>query len=162
MTRSLEGTRKAPGLRFAIVVSRYNDFVTRPLLAGALAALAEAEVDDADVTVAHVPGAFELPVAAHRLAATGRFAGVICLGCLIRGATPHFEYIAGAVAHALAAASTATGIPISFGVLTTNAAEEAIERAGPGSSNKGREAALAAVETATMLRALEGTAEGRL
>ena len=162
MTRSLEGTRKAPGLRFALAVSRYNDYVPRPRLAGALAALAEAEVDDADVTVAHVPGAFELPVAAHRLAATGRFAGVICLGCLIRGATPHFEYIAGAVAHALAAASTATGIPISFGVLTTNAAEEAIERAGPGSSNKGREAALAAVETATLLRALEGTAEGRV
>lgn len=160
MTRTLEGTLKAPGLRFAIVVSRYNDFVTRPLLAGALAALAEAGVAETDVTVAHVPGAFELPVAAHRLALTGQFAGVICLGCLIRGATPHFEYIAAAVAHALAGASTATGIPIAFGVLTTNAAEEAIERAAPGPSNKGREAALAAVEMATMLRALE-TAERR-
>ena len=159
MTRTLEGTLKAPGLRFAIVVSRYNDFVTRPLLAGALAALAEAEVAEADVTVAHVPGAFELPVAAQRLAATGRFAGVICMGCLIRGATPHFEYIAAAVAHALAGAATGTGIPISFGVLTTNAAEEAIERAAPGPSNKGREAALAAVEMATMLRALEAAAE---
>ena len=159
MTRTLEGTLKAPGLRFAIVVSRYNDFVTRPLLAGALGALAEAEVAETDVTVAHVPGAFELPVAAHRMALTGQFAGVICLGCLIRGATPHFEYIAAAVAHALAGSSTATGIPISFGVLTTNAAEEAIERAAPGPSNKGREAALAAVEMATMLKALEAAAE---
>ena len=157
--QTLEGVSKATGLRFAIVVSRYNDFVTRPLLAGALAALAEADVAGNDVTVVHVPGAFELPVAAQRLAETGRFAGVICLGCLIRGATPHFEYIAGAVAHALAAASTATGVPISFGVLTTNAAEEALERAAPGPSNKGREAALAAVETATMLRALEAAVE---
>lgn len=156
---TLEGASKATGLRFAIVVSRYNDFVTRPLLAGALAALTEADVAGQDVTVVHVPGAFELPVAAQRLAETGRFAGVICLGCLIRGATPHFEYIASAVAHALAAASTATGVPIAFGVLTTNAAEEALERAAPGPANKGREAALAAVETATVLRALEAAVE---
>jgi 6,7-dimethyl-8-ribityllumazine synthase len=156
---TLEGASKAPGMRFAIVVSRYNDFVTRPLLTGALAALAEAEVPEHDVTIAHVPGAFELPVAAQRLAETGRFAGVICLGCLIRGATPHFEYIASAVAQAIAAASTATGVPISFGVLTTNAAEEALERAAPGPANKGREAAIAAVEMATMLRALEAAVE---
>lgn len=156
---TLEGTPGARGLRFAVVVSRYNDFVTRPLLAGALAALADAGVSEADVTVAHVPGAFELPVAAQRLAGTGRFSGVICLGCLIRGATPHFEYIAGAVAHALAAASTATGVPVAFGVLTTNTVEEALERAAPGPSNKGREAALAAIETATMLKALEASVE---
>jgi 6,7-dimethyl-8-ribityllumazine synthase len=156
---TLEGGPKAGGMKFAIVVSRYNDFVTRPLLAGALAALAEADVLEPDVTIAHVPGAFELPVAAQRLAETGRYAAVICLGCLIRGATPHFEYIASAVAHALATASTTTGVPISFGVLTTNAAEEALERAAPGPSNKGREAAAAAIEMATMLRALEAAVE---
>jgi 6,7-dimethyl-8-ribityllumazine synthase len=156
---TLEGGSKAAGMRFAIVVSRYNDFVTRPLLVAALAVLAEADVAEHDVTIVHVPGAFELPVAAQRLAETGRFAAVICLGCLIRGATPHFEYISSAVAHALATASTTTGVPISFGVLTTNAAEEALERAAPGPSNKGREAALAAVEMATLLRALEAAVE---
>jgi 6,7-dimethyl-8-ribityllumazine synthase len=156
---TLEGGSKAAGMRFAVVVSRYNDFVTRPLLASALATLGEADVAEHDVTVVHVPGAFELPVAAQRLAETGRFAAVVCLGCLIRGATPHFEYISSAVAHALATASTTTGVPISFGVLTTNAAEEALERAGPGQSNKGREAALAAIEMATLLRALETAVE---
>jgi 6,7-dimethyl-8-ribityllumazine synthase len=155
--QTLEGSPTADGLKFAVVVSRYNDFVTRPLLAGALATLAEAGVPEQDVTLVHVPGAFELPVAAQRLAETRRFAAVICLGCLIRGATPHFEYIASAVAHALATASTGTGVPISFGVLTTNAVEEALERAGPGPSNKGREAAAAAIEMATLLRALEAT-----
>jgi 6,7-dimethyl-8-ribityllumazine synthase len=155
--QTLEGSPTADGLKFAVVVSRYNDFVTRPLLAGALATLAEAGVPEQDVTLVHVPGAFELPVAAQRLAETRRFAAVICLGCLIRGATPHFEYIANAVAHALATASTSTGVPISFGVLTTNAVEEALERAGPGPSNKGREAAAAAIEMATLLRALEAT-----
>jgi 6,7-dimethyl-8-ribityllumazine synthase len=155
--QTLEGSPTADGLKFAVVVSRYNDFVTRPLLAGALATLAEAGVPEQDVTLVHVPGAFELPVAAQRLAETRRFAAVICLGCLIRGATPHFEYIASAVAHALATASTSTGVPISFGVLTTNAVEEALERAGPGPSNKGREAAAAAIEMATLLRVLEAT-----
>jgi 6,7-dimethyl-8-ribityllumazine synthase len=156
---TLEGGSKAAGMRFAVVVSRYNDFVTRPLLAAAVATLGEADVAEHDVTIVHVPGAFELPVAAQRLAETGRFAAVICLGCLIRGATPHFEYISSAVAHALASASTTTGVPISFGVLTTNAAEEALERAAPGPSNKGREAALAAIEMATLLRALEAAVE---
>jgi len=158
--QALQGTRNAAGLRFAVVVSKYNDFVTRPLLAGALEALADARVSDQDITVVHVPGAFELPVAAHRLATTGRFAGVVCLGCLIRGATPHFEYVASAVAHALASASARLGVPITFGVLTTNAAEEALERAAPGPSNKGREAAMAAVEMATLFRALDGPVEG--
>jgi 6,7-dimethyl-8-ribityllumazine synthase len=155
----LEGIPRADGQRFAIVVSRYNDFVTRPLLDGALTALAEAHVAGDDVTVVHVPGSFELPVAAQRLAETGRFAAVICLGCLIRGGTPHFEYIASAVAHALASASTVTGIPIAFGVLTTNTVEEAIERASPGASNKGREAARTAVEMSAVMRAVEAAME---
>jgi len=157
--RILEGTPGAEGQRFALVVSRYNDFVTRPLLEGALAALAEAHVAEHDITVAYVPGSFELPVAAQRLAETGRFAAVICLGCLIRGGTPHFEYIASAVSNALASASTATGVPIAFGVLTTNTVEEAIERAAPGTSNKGREAALTAVEMSSLMRALEAAIE---
>jgi len=157
--RILEGTPGAGGQRFALVVSRYNDFVTRPLLEGALAALAEAHVAEDDITVAYVPGSFELPVAAQRLAETGRFAAVICLGCLIRGGTPHFEYIASAVSNALASASTATGVPIAFGVLTTNTVEEAIERAAPGTSNKGREAALTAVEMSSLMRALETAIE---
>lgn len=152
---TFEGSTSAPGLRFALVVSRYNDFVTERLLAGARDALAAAGVPDADIAVVRVPGAYELPLAAQRAAETGRFAAVIALGCLIRGATPHFDYIAGAVSHALAAAASATGVPIAFGVLTTNSAEEAIERVGPGAANKGWEAAMAGVEMATLLRALD-------
>jgi 6,7-dimethyl-8-ribityllumazine synthase len=146
----IEGVQSAPGRRFAIVVSRFNDFVTERLLAGAREGLAAAGVGDGDVTVLRVPGAYEIPMAAQRAAETGRFAGVVCLGCLIRGATPHFEFISSAVAHGLQAAAAATGVPVSFGVLTTNSAEEALERAVPGPSNKGWEAAMAAVEMATL------------
>jgi len=144
----------AAGFRFAIVVSQYNDFVTERLQAGALAALAAAGVASDDVMVVHVPGAFEIPFAAQHVAETGRFDAIVCLGCVIRGATPHFEYIASAVANGLTAASAATGIPMAFGVLTTNSVEEAIERAGEGDANKGREAALAAVEMATLVAQL--------
>ena len=154
MMRTVEGTHMAAGLRFAIVVSQYNDFVTERLLAGALAALAAAGVASDDVMVVHVPGAFEIPFAAQHVAETGRFDAIVCLGCVIRGATPHFEYIASAVANGLTAASAATGIPMAFGVLTTNSVEEAIERAGEGDANKGREAALAAVEMATLVAQL--------
>jgi 6,7-dimethyl-8-ribityllumazine synthase len=151
----LEGSRAAAGLRFAIVVSRYNDFVTERLLAGAHEALTVGGVPEADVTVLRVPGAYEIPIAAQRAAETGRFAAVIALGCLIRGATPHFDYIASAVSHALAGAAAATGVPMAFGVLTTNSAEEAIERVGPGPANKGWEAASAAIEMATLFTALD-------
>ena len=154
MMRTVEGTHMAAGLRFAIVVSQYNDFVTERLQAGALAALAAAGVASDDVMVVHVPGAFEIPFAAQHVAETGRFDAIVCLGCVIRGATPHFEYIASAVANGLTAASAATGIPMAFGVLTTNSVEEAIERAGEGEANKGREAALAAVEMATVVAQL--------
>jgi 6,7-dimethyl-8-ribityllumazine synthase len=150
----LEGGRRAPGLQFAVVVSRYNDFVTERLLTGAREGLATGGVADADVTVLRVPGAYEIPIAAQRAAETGRFAAVVALGCLIRGATPHFDYIASAVSHGLTAAAAATGVPIAFGVLTTNSAEEAIERVGPGDANKGWEAAMAAMEMATLFRAL--------
>ena len=154
MMRTVEGTHMAAGFRFAIVVSKYNDFVTERLQAGALAALAAAGVASDDVMVVHVPGAFEIPIAAQHVAETGRFDAIVCLGCVIRGATPHFEYIASAVANGLTSASAATGIPMAFGVLTTNSVEEAIERAGEGDANKGREAALAAVEMATLVAQL--------
>jgi 6,7-dimethyl-8-ribityllumazine synthase len=137
-------------MRVAIVVSRFNDFVTGRLLDGARAALADAGVAAGDVDVLHVPGAFEIPMAAQRIAETGKVDAVVCLGCLIRGATPHFEYIASACAYGITAAAASTGVPMSFGVLTTNSAEEALERAAPGPSNKGREAADAAVEMATL------------
>lgn len=141
-------------MRVAIVVSRFNDFVTERLLEGARATLRDAGVADADVEVLRVPGAFEIPIAAQRIAELGRVQAVICLGCLIRGGTPHFEYIASATAHGITAAAAATGVPMAFGVLTTNSVEEAIERAGSGPENKGREAAAAALEMATLLTRL--------
>ena len=141
-------------MRFAVVVSKYNDFVTDRLQAAALAALAAAGVEDGNVTVLRVPGAFEIPSAARHAAATGGYHAIVCLGCLIRGATPHFEYISSAVSHGLTEAAGATGVPMTFGVLTTNSVEEAVERAGEGPSNKGWEAAMAAVEMATLLSRL--------
>jgi len=137
-------------MRVAIVVSRFNDFVTERLLEGATAALNEAGIEGDNLAVVRVPGAFEIPMAAQRVAETGKFAAVVCLGCLIKGATPHFEFIASACAHGITAAAAATGVPMSFGVLTTNSAEEALERAAPGPSNKGREAAAAALEMANL------------
>jgi 6,7-dimethyl-8-ribityllumazine synthase len=141
-------------MRVALVVSRFNDFVTERLLEGALAALGDAGVAGDDVEVLHVPGAFEIPMAAQRIAETGRIHAVVCLGCLIRGATPHFEYIASACAHGITAAAASTGVPMSFGVLTTNSAEEALERAAPGPANKGREAADAALDMARLFARL--------
>ena len=150
----LEGSKQADGLRFAIVVSRFNDFVTERLQAGAVDALKAASVRVDDIIVTRVPGAFEIPAVAQRLAETGRFHAVICLGCVIRGATPHFEYIASAVVHGIAKASLDAGVPMTFGVLTTNSAEEALERASAGPTNKGWEAAQAAVEMATLFRTI--------
>lgn len=141
-------------MRVAIVVSRFNDFVTERLLDGARAALADMGIAAGDVEVLRVPGAFEIPMAAQRVAEAGKVQAVVCLGCLIRGATPHFEYIAAACAHGIMAAAASTGVPMSFGVLTTNSAEEALERAAPGPSNKGREAAEAAVEMAHLFARL--------
>ena len=154
----LEGSTQARGLRFAVIVARFNDFVTDRLQAGALEALAAAGVSGDDVIVLKVPGSFELPLAARQAAESGRVDAVICLGCLIRGETPHFEYIASAVAHGITEAASATGVPIAFGVLTTGSAEEALARAGARSTNKGWEAAMAAVEMATVLKRLRQTA----
>jgi 6,7-dimethyl-8-ribityllumazine synthase len=142
----IEGTASAAGFRFALVVSKYNDFVTDRLQAGALAALTAAGAAATDVTVVRVPGAFEIPIAAHHAAQSRAYDAVVCLGCVVRGETPHFEYLASAVSHGLTTAAAATGVPITFGVLTTNSIEEAIERAGEGPSNKGWEAATAAIE----------------
>ena len=139
-------------MRFAIVVSRFNEEITSGLLAGARAALTEASVRDEDVFVVHVPGAFEIPVASLRLAETGDFDAVICLGCLIKGDTMHFEYIASAMSHGLMDVSTTTGVPVAFGVLTTMTDEQAEIRSAPGPDNKGREAALAAIEMAVLFR----------
>src|SRR5258706_10511378 len=152
--RTIEAKPAAAGLRVAVVVSKYNDFVTDRLQAGALAALTTLGVKDSGVTVIKVPGAFEIPLAAHQAAAGKTFDAVVCLGCLIRGATAHFEYIASAVSHGITAAASATGVPISFGVLTTNSVESVIERAGEGPANKGWEAAVAAVEMATVIAQL--------
>jgi 6,7-dimethyl-8-ribityllumazine synthase len=150
----LEGTTKGHGLKFAVVVARFNDFVTERLQAGALDGLKSAGVDEDDVCVIKVPGAFEIPFAAKEAAQRGGFAAVICIGCLIRGATAHFEYIASAVSHGIMEAGAATGVPMTFGVLTTNSVEEALERAVAGPANKGWEAAVAAVEMATLQRKL--------
>lgn len=142
-------------MRIAIVASRFNDFITDRLLSGAEAALREAGLKDDDLLVLRVPGAFELPIAAQRVAESARVDAVVCLGCIIRGATPHFEYIASACAHGITAAAAATGVPMTFGVLTTNSVEEALERAAPGEANKGREAALAALDLVRALASLE-------
>ena len=150
--QELRGASQAPGSRFAIVVSRFNEEVTAGLLAGARAALAEAHVADADVTVVYVPGAFEIPLTAMRLAETARYDAVICLGCLIKGDTMHFEYIASATTDGIMEASAVTGVPMAFGVLTTLTDEQALVRAAAGPENKGGEAARAAVEMATLLR----------
>lgn len=141
-------------MRVAVVVSRYNEDITERLLTGALDALRAEGVSSDAIDVLRVPGAFEIPMAAQRAAEAGRVQAVVCLGCLIKGATPHFEFIASACAHGITAAAAATGVPMAFGVLTTSSIEEAVERAAPGETNKGREAALAAIEMARLFAEL--------
>lgn len=148
------GTHDAAGCRFAVVVSRFNGEITEGLLRGARDVLEQASVSGDDITLMRVPGAFELPIAALHAAETGRFDAVICLGCLIKGDTMHFEYIASAASHGIMDAAQATGVPITFGLLTTLTEARAEARSGDGPENKGREAALAAVEMATLFRAM--------
>ena len=143
------------------MVSKYNDFVTDRLQAAALGTLAAAGVATTDITLIRVPGAFEIPIAALHAAESGRFDAILCLGCLIRGETAHFEYISSAVSHGLTAGAAATGVPMSFGVLTTNSIEEALARAVEGSGNKGHEAAVAAVEMAEVVAQLTRQAAPR-
>jgi 6,7-dimethyl-8-ribityllumazine synthase len=142
------------GLRVGIVVARFNEFVTRPLLDGALDTLRRHGVADGDIDVAWVPGSFEIPLVARRMATGGRYDAVICLGAVIRGQTPHFEYVAANMASGIARAGYESGVPVIFGVLTTNTVEEAVDRAGAKAGNKGRDAALAAIEVADLLRQL--------
>jgi 6,7-dimethyl-8-ribityllumazine synthase len=154
MTPGVFTMNHAAGRRFAVVVSSFNKDITDGLLRGAHAALADAGVKTTDVTTVRVPGAFEIPLAARRLARSGRYDAVICLGCLIKGDTMHFEYIADAVSHGIMAVSADTGIPVTFGVLTTLTQEQAAARAAEGPDNKGREAARAAVEMAAIVQKL--------
>ena len=154
----IDGTPPATGLRVAVVVSKYHDFVTDRLQAGALAGLAAAGVAEGDITVVRVPGAFEIPSAAQHAAVNTRCDAVVCLGCLIRGATPHFDYISTAVSNGLTAAAAATGVPMAFGVLTTDTWEQAEARAGDGRDNKGFEAAAAALEMAELFGTLRAAA----
>ena len=157
MSTIFEGQLIGKGRKFAIVVARFNEFITSKLLGGARDSLARHGVDMADVDVAWVPGSFEIPLVAKRLASTGRYDAVICLGAVIRGATPHFDYVAAEVSKGIANASFQTGVPIIFGVLTTDTIEQAIERAGTKAGNKGFDAAEAAIEMADLLESIEGT-----
>ena len=155
MGRTWEGALVAKGLAFGIVVSRTNEFTTGRLLEGALDALRRHGSEDDQIHVAKVPGSFEIPLAAKRLATTGHYNAIICLGTVIRGATPHFEYIAGEVSKGVAAAALETGVPMAFGVLTTDSIEQAVERAGSKGGNKGFDAACSAIEMANLFRELK-------
>ena len=150
------GMLRGEGRRFGIVVSRFNDLITRQLLAGARDCLLRHGVADDDVEAVWVPGAWEIPGALGRLARTGRFDAVIALGAVIRGGTPHFDYVAGQAASGVAAVGAGTDVPVIFGVLTTDTIEQAIERAGTKAGNKGWDAALAAIEMADLYARLDG------
>ncbi|MGC8722917.1 MAG: 6,7-dimethyl-8-ribityllumazine synthase [Acidobacteriota bacterium] len=154
MVKTLEGALSAKGLSFGIVVSRFNEFFSKKLLDGALDCIVRHGGDEKSVTVAWVPGGFELPMVAKRMAASGKFDAVIALGALIRGNTPHFEYIAAEVAKGLAASALETNLPVAFGVITTDTLEQAIERSGTKAGNKGFDAAMAAIEMANLYKAL--------
>jgi len=149
---TLEGRLDARGLKFAIVAGRFNDFVVEKLVAGAVDYLVRHGAEPGDLLLVRVPGAFEVPLAARRLAASGKHHGVVCLGAVIRGATPHFDYVAGEAAKGLAQVMLETGVPVGFGVLTTDTLEQAVERSGSKGGNKGVEAAAATLE---MVRVLE-------
>lgn len=154
MATILEGKLLAEGLKFGIVVSRFNEFITRKLLDGALDALNRHGAKDDDIAIAWVPGTFEVPLVAQKMASSGNYDAVICLGALIRGATPHFDYIAGEVTKGIAQVGLSTGVPTLFGVITTDTIEQAIERAGTKVGNKGFDAAEAAIEMANLLKTL--------
>jgi 6,7-dimethyl-8-ribityllumazine synthase len=154
MPQLIEGHLSAHGLRFAIVASRFNGLIVEPLIAGALDAIVRSGGDAEAVTIVRCPGAWELPQVVRKLLARGGIDAVIALGAVIRGATPHFDYVAGEAAHGIAAAAAGGDIAVSFGVLTTDTIEQALERAGTKAGNKGFDAALAAIELATLFRAL--------
>jgi 6,7-dimethyl-8-ribityllumazine synthase len=154
MARVIEGQLSAAGLRFAIIVSRFNSFITERLLGGAMDAIARSGGSTEDVDLVKVPGSWEMPVVAGELARQKKHDAIICLGAVIRGETPHFDYVASEAAKGIAHVSAATGVPVAFGVLTTNTLEQAIDRAGAKSGNKGFDAAMTAIEMAHLMRVL--------
>lgn len=155
MPKYVEGKLNAEGLKFGIVVGRFNSFIGERLLEGALDALVRHGADDQQITVVRVPGAFEIPLAAQKMAKTGNYDALICLGAVIRGSTPHFDYVSSEVSKGIAHVSLETGVPVAFGVLTTDTIEQAIERAGTKAGNKGFEAAVTVIETANLFREMK-------
>lgn len=151
MAKYIEGNLKGDGKKFGIVVARFNSFIAERLLEGALDSLIRSGVADEDIEVARVPGAYEIPLIAQKMVKSGRFDAVICLGAIIRGATPHFDFVANEAAKGIAQASMDSGVPIMFGVLTTDTIEQAIERAGTKAGNKGSDCAIAALEMINLL-----------
>ncbi|AJE03307.1 6,7-dimethyl-8-ribityllumazine synthase [Geobacter pickeringii] len=154
MPRIIEAKLDASGLKFGIIVSRFNSFIAERLLEGAVDALVRHGADDAAIDVVRVPGAFEIPLTAKKMAEKKGYDAVICLGAVIRGATPHFDYVAAEVSKGIAHVSLDTGVPIAFGVLTTDTIEQAVERAGTKAGNKGFDAAMTAIETARLYKEL--------
>lgn len=154
MPVTIEGNLSAKGLKTALVVSRFNDFISGRLLEGAMDTLLRSGASDNDIDVVKVPGSFEMPVVAKALAKSGKYDAIICLGCVIRGATPHFDYVAGEAAKGISKVALEFERPISFGVITADNLEQAIERAGTKSGNKGRDAALTAIEMANLLKTI--------
>ena len=152
MPKLIEGKIVAKGMKFGIVASRFNDFICGRLIEGAIDALTRAGADEKDIVICKVPGAFELPLTAKKMAKSNRFDAIICLGAVIRGATPHFEYISAEVSKGIASVGLETEIPVVFGVLTTDNIEQAIERAGTKSGNKGADAAMSAIEMVDLFR----------
>jgi len=152
--KEIQGQLDARGLKFALVVSRFNELITSRLLAGALDALRRLGAEEKNLLVVRVPGSFEIPQVALKLAKSGKFDAIICLGALIRGATPHFDYLSAEVTKGIAQSALETGVPITFGVITADNLEQAIERAGTKSGNKGFDAALSAVELAQVFKQL--------
>jgi 6,7-dimethyl-8-ribityllumazine synthase len=154
MPKMIEGKIVAKGMKFGIVASRFNDFISSRLIEGAVDALTRAGADEKDIQIARVPGAFELPVAAKKMAKSGRYDAVICLGAVIRGATPHFEYICAEAAKGIGVVGLETELPVIFGVLTTDTIEQAIERAGTKAGNQGWDAAMSAIEMVDLFKKL--------
>ena len=155
MAKTFEGKLTADGLRFGIVVSRFNEFITGKLLDGALDALIRHGAADENISIARVPGTFEIPIVAQKMATSGKYDAVICLGALIRGATPHFDYLAAEVTKGIAQTGLQSGIPAVYGVITADTIEQAIERAGTKVGNKGFDAAETAIEMANVLRSID-------
>lgn len=154
MAEAIEGTLDAKGMRFGIIVSRFNNFVTERLLSGALEAFSSHGAQEENITIVRVPGAFEISLMAQKMAASGKYDALVCLGAVIRGDTPHFDYIAQAATEGISKAISQNQLPVAFGVLTTNNVEQAMERAGSKDSNKGYEAAMTAIEMVSLSRRL--------